>query len=286
VGDEPTGVAVDAAGKVWVTNYFSDNAMRIDPTTNAVDATVDLGTGAGPYNYSDMTGSTLIAPPNTGTWTVVHDSTIPNAVWGFVTWTASTPLDSSLQVYAASSTDGVIFSAEQLVTNGVDLTVPDGQYLRVRVQFNRAATGESPILYDLSILANRPPDCSQAAPSQGTIWPANHKFVPITVLGVTDPDGNPVTITINKIYQDEPVNTVGDGNFTPDGKGLGTSTAEVRAERVGTPKVPGNGRFYHIYFTATDPYYASCSGEVLVAVPHDQAKPPVDGGPLYDSTVP
>ena len=110
--------------------------------------------------------------------------------------------------------------------------------------------------------------------------------MPITVLGVIDPDGDPVTITIDKIYQDEPLNTTGDGNFVPDGKGLGTSTAEVRAERVGTPKVPGNGRFYHIYFTATDPHNASCQGEVMVAVPHDQAKPPVDDGPLYKSTLP
>jgi len=286
VGNQPTGVAVDRDGKVWVTNLGSNDAMRIDPAINAVDKTVDLGAGASPYNYSDMTGGTLIAPPDTGTWTVVHDSGIADAVWGFVTWNASTPGDSSLQVFAASSTDGITFSGEQSVTDGVDLTVPDGQYLRVRVTFTRASTGETPILNDLTILANRPPDCSQPYPSQSTIWPANNKFVSINVLGVTDPDGDPVTIKIDKIYQDEPVNTTGDGNFTPDGKGLGTSTAEVRAERVGTPKVPGNGRFYHIYFTATDPYDLSCSGEVLVAVPHDQNKPPLDGGPLYDSTTP
>ena len=79
VGITPTGVAVDAAGKVWVTNYSSNSAMRIDPSTNTVDLTVNLGVGAGPYNYSDMTGSTLITPPKTGTWTVVHDNTIPNA---------------------------------------------------------------------------------------------------------------------------------------------------------------------------------------------------------------
>ena len=203
-----------------------------------------------------------------------------------MTWNASTPGDSSIKVYAASSTDGVTFSAEQQVTNGVNLTAPDGQYLRIRVTFTRASTGVSPILYDLTILANRPPDCSKAAPSVTTIWPPNNKFVPVNLLGVTDPDGNPVTINIVKIWQDEPVNTTGDGNFTPDGKGGGTPTAEVRAERVGTPKVPGDGRFYHIYFTASDPYNASCSGEVKVAVPHDQNKPPVDGGALYDSTQP
>ena len=106
VGNQPTGVAVDRAGKVWVTNLGSNNAMRIDPATNSVILTVGLGGGASPYNYSDMTGGTLIAPPNTGTWTVVHDSTIPGAVWGKVTWNADLPGDSALTVTAASSTDG------------------------------------------------------------------------------------------------------------------------------------------------------------------------------------
>ncbi len=46
VGSMPTGVAVDAAGKVWVTNHNSHNAMRIDPATNQVDLTVDLGPNA------------------------------------------------------------------------------------------------------------------------------------------------------------------------------------------------------------------------------------------------
>ena len=106
-------------------------------------------------------------------------------------------------------------------------------------------------------------------------------------MGVTDPDGDPVTITIDSIFQDEEVDTIGDGSFAPDGQGVGTDSAEVRAERVGTKKVPGNGRVYHIYFTADDGMGGACSGEVLVGVPHDQGKGliPVDEGPLYDSTL-
>jgi hypothetical protein len=90
---------------------------------------------------------------------------------------------------------------------------------------------------------------------------------------------------VDGIRQDEPVDTYGDGRFTPDGKGVGTATAELRAERSGTAKVPGNGRFYHIFFTATDPYGYTCTGEVAVVAPHDNSgKPSVDGGPIYDST--
>lgn len=132
---------------------------------------------------------------------------------------------------------------------------------------------------------NVPPDCSDAAPSVTTIWPPNNKFVPIQVLGVTDPDGDPVSIVIDSIWQDEPVDTFGDGRFVPDGQGVGTATAEVRAERSGTAKVPGDGRVYHIGFTASDGQGGTCSGEVLVGVPHDlRGEPPVDGGALYDST--
>jgi hypothetical protein len=70
---------------------------------------------------------------------------------------------------------------------------------------------------------------------------------------------------------------------SPDGQGIGTSQAEVRAER----NQSGDGRVYHIYFTAVDPSGGTCSGEVLVDVPPDQGGviDPIDGGPLYDSTI-
>ncbi len=100
---------------------------------------------------------------------------------------------------------------------------------------------------------------------------------------MTDPDGDPVTITVDAIYQDEPVNGLGDGDTAPDGAGVGTSTAQVRAERAGS----GNGRVYHIDFTADDGNGGQCSGAVLVGVPKSQGKngAPVDDGALFDSTI-
>jgi hypothetical protein len=116
------------------------------------------------------------------------------------------------------------------------------------------------------------------------IRPPNHKFVAVDVLGVTDPDGDPVTTTIASIYQDEPVDEAGDSAFAPDGQGVGSATAEVRAERDGA----SNGRFYHIGFTADDGKGGTCKGTVMVGVPKSQGKngAPVDDGALYDSTVP
>jgi hypothetical protein len=71
-----------------------------------------------------------------------------------------------------------------------------------------------------------------------------------------------------------------DGTTCPDATGVGTSTAQVRAERSGN----GDGRVYHIDFTAIDKNGNSCSGEVTVCVAHDQGGGCVDQGPVFDST--
>ena len=82
------------------------------------------------------------------------------------------------------------------------------------------------------------------------------------------------------------MNDGGDGDTSPDGMGVNTSTAEIRAERSGTEKESGNGRVYHISYTADDGNGGTCTGTVYVGVPHDKKDDPYDDGPLYDSTVP
>jgi hypothetical protein len=88
---------------------------------------------------------------------------------------------------------------------------------------------------------------------------------------------------VTGIQQDETVEALGSGNTAPDGSGVGTSIAYVRAERAG----PGTGRIYFISFTATNTQGAQCSGMVPAFVPHDQGQgfTPVDTGQRYDSTV-
>ena len=127
------------------------------------------------------------------------------------------------------------------------------------------------------------PDCSGAAASSGVIWPPNHSMVPITIMGVTDPNGLSFSIVITGIHQDEAVDATGSGNTAPDGSGVGTDTAYVRAERAG----PGTGRLYFISFTATNSIGLQCSYTVQATVPHDQGQgfTPVDTTLRVDSTV-
>jgi hypothetical protein len=135
---------------------------------------------------------------------------------------------------------------------------------------------------------NRPPDCSMAGANPSQLWPPNHQLASVSIVGVTDPDGDPIAIGITGISQDEPVNTVGDGNTCPDAAGIGSAAAQVRVERSGAKRVPGDGRVYHLSFTADDGRGGTCSGVVAVCVPHDQGMGGtcVDQGPLFTSTGP
>ncbi|MGC2031936.1 MAG: hypothetical protein WA642_18095 [Steroidobacteraceae bacterium] len=128
------------------------------------------------------------------------------------------------------------------------------------------------------------PDCSGAAASAGVIWPPNHTMVSETIVGVTDPYPTdlPLAIVVTGIMQDESVAAIGSGNTSPDGTGIGTSTAQIRAERAG----PGTGRIYFISFSATNMQGAQCTGTISVFVPHDQGQgfTPIDTGDRFDST--
>lgn len=127
---------------------------------------------------------------------------------------------------------------------------------------------------------NHPPVCS-AATAGPDLWPPNHKLSdPRSITGVTDQDGDPVSVTVTSIWQDEPTNGLGDGDTGPnDAVILGANSFQVRAERSGNL----NGRVYYVNFTASDGRGGSCSGTATIAVPHDQAHAAVGDGQLYKS---
>jgi Zn-dependent metalloprotease len=124
-----------------------------------------------------------------------------------------------------------------------------------------------------------PPVCSGAVASPATLTSPNHMFRSINVTGVTPTNSQ---IIIKSIFQDEPVLAPNSGNTSPDGQGIGTSTAQVRAERI----EGGNGRVYHITFMAANQSGGTCTGVVTVGVPATRDSTAVDDGALYDSTQP
>jgi hypothetical protein len=145
----------------------------------------------------------------------------------------------------------------------------------------RATASGTPEPWSLPATVDTAFDCSTAVPSLDTLWPPSHELVPIDVLGITDPKGGPITITINGVFQDEPVNGEGDGNTSPDATGIGTNTASVRAERAGH----GNGRVYTLYFTALNDGGAQCTGTIEVGVPKARKRDALNDGTLFNSVL-
>jgi hypothetical protein len=108
----------------------------------------------------------------------------------------------------------------------------------------------------------------------------------VRILGITEPDGDPLTVTITGVMQDEPVSGIDDGNTSPDAiRTWAPRYVLLRAERSSQ----GDGRLYHVTFTANDPPGARCSALVKVSVPHDQdrRRVPIDSAPpSYNSSLP
>ena len=122
--------------------------------------------------------------------------------------------------------------------------------------------------------------CDNAFANPEILWPPNHKFRKVGILGVEDFSDTSVDISIDSILQDEYLDARGDGTTKADGKGLGQSYAKVRAERSGNE----DGRVYFIGFTATNAVGGTCAGTVIVGVPHDKKDSPIDSGLRIDST--
>jgi hypothetical protein len=108
--------------------------------------------------------------------------------------------------------------------------------------------------------ANKPPDCAGAFAAPRKLWPPNHRLRLVTVGGVTDPDGDTVSVVVTGVSQNET------GKKPPDWQpGPRPDQVWLRAERAGK----GSGRVYTVALRATDAGGASCTGSVTVRVPHD-----------------
>ena len=151
--DGPSGIAVDAAGKIWATDRNSEYIHRIDPETNTIDLSKRLSGTGGHYSYSDMTGVVLTTmAPRIGTWTVIHDSNQAETSWETISWTSEEPEGTLIKAEARSSQDESIWSAWETAENGVPLTeTPEGRYVEIKVTLQSITEEQSPFLYDLTV---------------------------------------------------------------------------------------------------------------------------------------
>ncbi|MED0993403.1 glycine rich domain-containing protein [Bacillus nitratireducens] len=105
-----------------------------------------------------------------------------------------------------------------------------------------------------------------------TIWPPNHKMVPITAtINVSDGTGTSginsvvlTSITSNETLQSDDIQNA---NYNKPISGS-TDSFKLRADRLGS----GNGRIYTVTYTAKDNTGNVTTKTATVTVPHDQSK--------------
>ncbi|MGB9626000.1 MAG: right-handed parallel beta-helix repeat-containing protein, partial [Phycisphaerae bacterium] len=141
---------------------------------------IDLGEGATPYNYSDMTGFVAQQPLWQGKWTVKYDGGVPGGRWGRISWNddPSEPCSQDdatltrLVVRARAGDSDEVLNAQPYVTiqNNQLFCFQEGQYLQIEVTFkgNNSQPGGflSPVLCNLTIHDHDPED----GPDTGVIY--------------------------------------------------------------------------------------------------------------------
>ncbi|HEY0372645.1 MAG TPA: HYR domain-containing protein [Thermoanaerobaculia bacterium] len=102
-----------------------------------------------------------------------------------------------------------------------------------------------------------------ATASPNSLWPPNHKMVPIALtVSATDAVDPTPSLYIVSVTSNQPINGTGDGDTAPDWQITGPLSLNVRAERAG-----GSERVYTITVAATDLYGNVSTAQILVRVP-------------------
>ena len=174
-------------------------------------------------------------------------------------------------VYSPGDTDHVM---PMFVTPWVSADTP----LKFKLTVSDPYGGTSSAYVTVTVINwHTPPDASHARADVPVLWPPDHKMALVHIVGVNNPNNDP--ITINTVTQDERTNGLGDGD-TPIDATINGDAALLRAERSGQ----GNGRVYRVCFTVHDPEQ-NADGCVKVMVPKSKkTDAAIDSGQNYNST--
>lgn len=148
------GAAIDFDNRPWVISQTSV-ATKIDPTTYGMTT---VGTGNGPYTYSDMTGYQLRNASRAGIFRhTFAGCSQAMTTWTTLSFTVDTPMGSKVAIrYRGAPTVAELSSAPwQIVTEKSPVKIslpptPPANFLQVEVSMTSIDTRNTPVLSSLS----------------------------------------------------------------------------------------------------------------------------------------
>ncbi len=166
---------------------------------------------------------------------------------------------------------------------------PGGALLDFQLMVDDGLLDSAPDKVNVKVLDSADlPTCKRGRAEPKFLWPPTHNLLPVEIEAVGQRTGyltgkindqdDDLRITITQVTQDEPVTSPSDGDMKPDAI-IESEEVLLRSERA--PK--GNGRVYHVGFTAKNKLNKSCTGMVKICVPVNRKSECKDDGPLYNS---
>ncbi len=180
-------------------------------------------------------------------------------------------------IQAVWSVNGVAVETDSIPASGVPSNVVVGYTAALHDGANVVtltatdSTGNQTILDAfITVVDTVAPVIVSASASETTLWPPNHKMVPVEVTATVRDACGETTWEIISVKSNQPVKGKGDGNTAPDWKIVDEHNVLLRAERSGNDK---DGRIYSIVIRATDESgNRSALKTVKVTVPHNKGK--------------
>lgn len=233
--------ATSAAGAVVTYEVTAEDAASVVCTPPS-GSTFPLGTTTVSCTATNAAGST------TRSFTItVGDHTGPVLnIPTLVEAEATSPAGATV-TYLASATDAVdgARAIDCVPASGTFFAFGPTTVLCSSVDTRGNSTDGS---FDVIVQDTTAPEITIANVTPASLWPPNHKMVPVTVTAeATDAVDPSPSIRIVSVSSNQPVNGTGDGDAAPDWVITGPLTLELRAERAGSSE-----RVYTITLAATD----------------------------------
>lgn len=253
----PDGAAVDYTATAA---DLVDGAVTVS-SDHPSGSTFPLGTTKVTLTATDAAGNSSEASFN-----VIVEDTTPPVITAPADITAeATSAAGAVVDYAATATDLVDGAVTVGTSAASGSTFPLGT-TTVTLTATDAAGNTSTASFNVTVVDTTAPVINSVTPSIATIWPPNHKMVPITIAADATDNTGVTSLKVISITSNEAEDGHGDGHTDVDYAITGDLSVSLRAERAGK----GADRVYTITVEATDAYGNSSTSTCTVTVPHDR----------------